>query len=109
MFPTPIEQTLWRIASITMMGSVIAYGAITEFAFSAYPKMKKYASTLIRSHKREHDPEQDTCSPRWPVHERLVRSAQHVAACIKNNSVDQDPALDVPLKAILPMYVVGFF
>lgn len=108
-FPSPIEQTLWRISSITMMGSLIAYWAISEFVFSAYPRMKKYASTLIRSQKREQDAEIGIRSPRWPVHERFVRGAKHVAACIRNNSVDQDPALDVPLKAILPMYVVCFF
>lgn len=108
-FPTRIEQVLWRAASITMMGCLIAYWAITEFAFSAYPKIKKYVSTLVGSHKRERDLEQSTRFPMWPGHEHMVRSAQYVAACIRNNTVDQDRALDVPLKAILPMYVVGFF
>lgn len=107
-FPTPTEQFLWRAASITMMGSLIAYWAITEFAFSTYPKIKQYVSTLVGPRKQEHDPERNTRSPRWPGSENLVRRAQYVAECIRNNSVDKDPALYVPLKAILPIYIVGF-
>ena len=37
-FPTPTEQVLWRAASITMMGCLIAYWAITEFAFQHIQK-----------------------------------------------------------------------
>ena len=32
-----------------------------------------------------------------------------VLDCIRNNSVGKDPLLYVPLKIIIPMYLVGFF
>lgn len=106
-FPTAIEQLLWRAASITIMGCLIAYWAVTQFAFAIYPAIQQYISTLVVSRSRRRDPERIARCSQWPGHERLARSAKYVAACIRNNSVDQDPALDVPLKAILPMYVVG--
>lgn len=107
-FPTHIEQLLWRAASITMMGCLIAYWAVTQFAYEIYPAVELYISKFVVS-GREPDPENNTHSSRWPGHDRLTRGAKYVAACIRNNSVDQDPALSVPLKAILPIYVVGVF
>lgn len=40
---------------------------------------------------------------------RLHAKLSCIAARIRNNSILKDPSLDVPLKATLPMYVVGFF
>jgi hypothetical protein len=108
-FPTATEQLLWRIASITMMGCLIAYWAVTQFAFEIYPAIQQHISTLVVSHSRRRDPEQNTRRSQWPCYEHLSRRAKYVAACVRNNSVDQDPVLNVPLKAILPIYVVAFF
>ncbi|MCJ1254010.1 hypothetical protein MMC24_001824 [Lignoscripta atroalba] len=96
-FPTLAEQTLWRAASLTMMGTLVAYWSITEFTFSIYPAIQqRFTSSVTQSRQQA-------------GHGRFVRKAKSVAACIRNNSVSQDPALNVPLKAILPIYIVAFF
>jgi hypothetical protein len=59
-FPTPIEQLLWRAASITIMGCLIAYWAVTQFAFATYPAIKRHISTPVVSRSRQRNPEQNT-------------------------------------------------
>jgi hypothetical protein len=102
-FPTKIEQYLWRAASITILGTLVAFWTITEFAFSAYPAFKKrYGNVLARCFG--HKTPTGNASRSW-----YGRNIHRAAAAIRNNSVSKDPALDVPLKAILPIYVVGVF
>ncbi|MCJ1303479.1 hypothetical protein MMC08_006289 [Hypocenomyce scalaris] len=105
-FPTKIEQRLWRAASVTMMGCLIAYYFITKFAFTAYPAIRNFLAPQITE---KHDFRDFPPSRQGAGHKWIVRKAKSVAASIRNNSVSGDPALDVPLKAILPIYVVGVF
>ena len=103
-FPTQIEQTLWRAASTTLMGCLIGAWAVTDFAFVVYPAILKRLApnrsrdislrTISRTHQHKH------------AH-GLVRAMKTVAYHIRNNSASKDPQLTVPLKAILPMYLLG--
>lgn len=106
-FPTRTEQLLWRAASVGMMGCLFAYWLITELAMSLYPaiRLRYFPPATTRDHTSE---KAEPRSRMWPGQRYCVRKAKSVAACIRNNSVSRDPALDVPLKAILPLYVVGF-
>ena len=103
-FPTQIEQTLWRAASTAPMGCLIGTWAVTDFAFMVYPAILKRLApqasrdvplrTIGRTHQQKH------------AH-GLVRVMKTVASQVRNNSASKDPQLTVPLKAILPMYVLG--
>ena len=103
-FPTHTETMLWRGASGTMLGTLVAYWAVTEYGFFLHPRFCR------RSTKASHGVEagRTRCnnerSPGW-----FTSKAHALAACVRNNSISQDPALTVPLRAILPIYVVGVF
>ena len=105
-FPTSIEQTLWRVASITMTGTLVAYCSINEFAFSIYPALARRFALV--TDKLYEDRNSYPRSSRTANHSWLFRKAKTIAACVRNNSVSQDSALDVPLKAIIPIYIIGF-
>ena len=103
-FPTHTETILWRSASVTMLSTLVAYWAITEYAFYLHPILRKKLSKttkMVAAEQFRHDLEQR--------HGWLTSKAKGAAACIRNNSVSNDPALTVPLRAILPIYVVGVF
>ncbi|KAL1979410.1 hypothetical protein VTN96DRAFT_6053 [Rasamsonia emersonii] len=106
-FPTRAEKILWRAASVGVMGCLFAYCAISEFAFSVYPSIQQRFFPAMGKQDEEGQPR----SRRQRIAQeksRLKRIAMTVADCCRNNSLEQDPDLTVPLKAILPMYVVGF-
>lgn len=132
-FPTKTEQTLWRIASLAMTTAVALYFIITAFAYVVYPAMDRYFKSLKPSiteaealHSSPHisptensSPSSSTKTPRvipggTEVHdneipEKTERSwISRMSARLRNNSVSKDPMLDVPLKATIPMYGVGF-
>ena len=107
-FPTHTELILWRAASTTMMGTLVAYWLITDYAFRLHPTIRRYLDTRK---SRAHQIESNTPSgiERRIRNNPLYSTARKIAACVRNNSESQDPALTLPLKAILPMYIVGFF
>jgi hypothetical protein len=104
-FPTRTETLLWRAASGSMLGTLVAYWAITEYAFTIHPWIERYLArnTSTTEVVMNSDPDNDS-SYGW-----LLSKARSVAASVRNNSVSKDSALTVPLKAILPIYVVGVF
>lgn len=108
-FPTKIERTLWRAASLTVPCVVLVYWTVTEWSFHTYPKLRSrferlFSGGLYHVHERN----ATTQTHAW-FGQKIRNSAHRVAASIRNNSIHKDPALDVPLKAILPMYVLGVF
>ncbi|CAM5999658.1 unnamed protein product [Sphagnum balticum] len=127
-FPTKDEQILWRISSLSMLVTVVLYFTITLFAYVCYPSLQRYFRArippVLESQRTEVTPqalsEKESKSvpgkpsliiglPRSSRHSPKARSRlSSIAASIRNNSVLKDPSMDVPIKAQLPMYVVGF-
>ena len=105
-FPTYTEMMLWRAASVTIMATMVAYYIISEFSFSIYPAIRRrFAKEAPEAQLWNGTSQQEKkagCG--W-----FVRKSKTVAACIRNNSVYKDPMLSIPLKAILPIYILGVF
>jgi hypothetical protein len=100
-FPTVVESYLWRGASLTLLGCAFLYAAITHLILEAYPVLKAKFRANILNLKEE--------SEFQVAHKTWFRQKVHsVAQDIRNNSVGRDPALELPLKAILPVYVLAF-
>lgn len=120
-FPTTIEQVLWRISSLSMMGAVILYFVVTGFAYLLWPALERYTTKkeVVKSIECAALPfKNDTTGVENVASTSHGHSSQSskktgrfssLAARIRNNSTSKDPALSVPLKATLPMYLVGFF
>ncbi|KAF2431350.1 hypothetical protein EJ08DRAFT_669985 [Tothia fuscella] len=104
-FPTKIEQYLWRAASLTIFGTLIAFYGVTEFAFTAYPFLaRRYGQKWSLLFGRR-DRLETTVNPAAP--HSIWTKLRHFAARVRNNSPSNDPSLYVPLKAILPINIIG--
>ncbi|KAJ5323035.1 hypothetical protein N7452_011324 [Penicillium brevicompactum] len=102
-FPTPAERYLWRFSSTAVLVCTFAFWAVGYFAFSIYPF---YLQQWFEDRKRKptFDEEAQPPNPTWAA---FKERAKRVCDTIRNNSIDRDPSLTVPLKAILPIYVLG--
>ncbi|KAG4441801.1 hypothetical protein IFR05_002725 [Cadophora sp. M221] len=133
-FPTRIEQILWRVASLSMMTATALYFIITAVTYVVYPALKQYlgrfktpvtkaqsVQTSLQPSLKRNPSNVASKKPSQPNLE--VAIAQNtipgpktkkqsqlstIAARLRNNSVSKDPLLNVPLKATIPMYGVGF-
>jgi hypothetical protein len=105
-FPTNTELILWRASVGTILATLVAYWAVTEFAFTIYPAFQKLYSpdSSAIMPLRRNTLEDETTMRGW-----LISKMRYVAACVRNNSLPHDPAMRLPLKAILPIYVIGVF
>lgn len=102
-FPTLAEQHLWRFSSTAVLVCTFTFWAIGYFAFSIYPSHLQQ-----RFEGRKCEPRADEeATPPNPTWIAFRERAKHVCDTIRNNSIDRDPSLTVPLKAILPIYVLG--
>ncbi len=104
-FPTRAEQILWRSTSVTMFLTVFAYEFVTKVVFFIYPTLRRAAVSVFTPYLRGR---RSTTTRRWMHDGRLSRKAKSIAECIRNNSISQDSTLTITLKAILPIYCVGF-
>lgn len=102
-FPTWAEQILWRAACVAILLSFFAYYFVTEVVFCTYPALRRSLVAAFGSHIHR----KPCTTPPWALPGRFSQKTKLIAACIRNNSVSQDRALTVPLKAILPMYCLG--
>ncbi|KAJ5773851.1 hypothetical protein N7457_008747 [Penicillium paradoxum] len=102
-FPTIAEQRLWRISSTAVLVCAFLFWAIGHFAFSVYPTHIR-PLLEVRRCSRISDEEASSPSSAWIS---FKQRAQRVCDRVRNNSIERDPELTVPLKAMLPIYVIG--
>ena len=101
-FPTRIERILWRTSSLTMMVCIIIAWIVDQYSWHIGPALKKYRTRCWPFVENPHSEE----TPRRPTSGFLAK-ARSIAASLRNNSPDYDPALDVPLKALIPYAIFG--
>ncbi|KAJ5583009.1 hypothetical protein N7535_001629 [Penicillium sp. DV-2018c] len=107
-FPTHVEQLLWRISSCVVLGCTVAFWVIGWFTWTVFPNYirpylhdRKWGRKLLSIGELDFD---KFDNPTWLEYSR---TAKRVANCIRNNSFNDDPAMHVPLRVILPIYVAG--
>lgn len=78
-FPTHIETMLWCAASGTMLGTLVAYWAITEYAFSLHPRLqRRFAMTSPGTSRSDIPRNEKEGALEW-----LASKARSVAACVR--------------------------
>lgn len=107
-FPTRTEQILWRAACVTMMAMLFILIVFTWLMGTSSVLRQVFrirsGSELFRTNCLESGPQQEK-----PTRSRQIRKRLNTALdSVRNNSAGKDPLLYIPLKIILPMYVVGF-
>lgn len=106
-FPTPVEHLLWRIATVMIMTSICSYWVVEMVVFRILPAMKKRLSHHI-AHATSWDTSKRTKRvPHRFEKSRIGKKARLVVRALRNNSLQKDPALEIPLKALLPVYLVA--
>lgn len=104
-FPTKTEQLLWRLACVMMMVTLSALAIFARMADN-FPTL---ASNAVQSDSASR-PSQSKCLESGCPPKRSARfghMAKRALDRIRNNSIDKDPELYLPLKIILPIYTVG--
>ncbi|KAF4624523.1 hypothetical protein G7Y89_g13645 [Cudoniella acicularis] len=106
-FPTHTELILWQAAAGTMCASLVAYWVVTEFGFVWWPSLER----KFRGNELDASDIEKVSQPLSLVHpkRRQKYKLEYAAACVRNNTVSQDPQFNAPLKSILPIYVIGVF
>ncbi|KAL2065340.1 hypothetical protein VTL71DRAFT_3009 [Oculimacula yallundae] len=113
-FPTYAERVIWRISSLSLTATVILYFIITAFAWVVWPAVRRYFNHRVASKFRGLTSTSSEESTQTKPTGKLSRVSTprsklpRLAAKLRNNSTLKDPALNIPLKATLPMYIVGF-
>jgi hypothetical protein len=95
-FPSAIELTLWRVASIYTLVFTILGGIWAQYCHKVlFPQWdKQRRPNLLRSSSLPRDDERDDSS---------------FAAKLRNIHHSKDPRLDIPLRAFIPMSILCAF
>ena len=101
-FPTATERLLWRISSLYIICAVILYWVIDIYAWHAHSAVKRFVNRFLSFKKTE---THDNTAPLQTT--GFSSKVQKFAARLRNISPDHDPELDVPLKAIIPIGLLG--
>ena len=108
-FPTSIEQTLWRVASLFQMGTMWAFTIITELAFFDCIPPESHSRSMSATVAKVPDvPDvEEQKGPRCMrnAFERFVHS---LASSIRNNTVSKDPDLDIPISVVFSIDFCAF-
>ncbi|KAM0801263.1 hypothetical protein BDR22DRAFT_804948 [Usnea florida] len=101
-FPSRTEQMLWRAACVTLMATLcalmfFAQVAGSEFALHLPQSLRRCSASRIFRTKND----LESGRRRKRLNNALDR--------IRNNSAGKDPLLYIPLKIILPMYIIAVF
>jgi hypothetical protein len=102
-FPTPAERLLWRISSLTILSTIMIYWIVDRFIWRILPALRKHVSRFPPGSDPERGSSRSSFVP--PVSNKS--NLQRFASRLRNNSTGNDTALDIPLKAILPMTTLG--
>ena len=104
-FPSNSERILWRIAGIV----TITFPAVV-WPFELYLDRRLSIRKPAPS-QQDYKPESADCEalPQRPYLSRRqsgLGKAKAFAARLRNNSQDDDPALDIPLRALIPATIL---
>ncbi|MCJ1386696.1 hypothetical protein MMC17_009822 [Xylographa soralifera] len=102
-FPSDVERLLWRISSVGTM-AIVVFGPIFEYCFirnARFPEGLPHTPLPM-----ENDPEYGSGHRGWIGIQAFKSTVRKVAASLRNNSLNQDPALTVPLRALIPLTIL---
>jgi hypothetical protein len=105
-YPTATERLLWRITSLAILCSILFYWVIDAITWRILPRVKSYISRR-RHQAKVIEQKPEVTADETPPTLRPSFRARDISARLRNNSKDNDPALEVPLKVIIPLCFLG--
>ena len=107
-FPTRSEQILWRVACVTTMAMVLVLILFAQLTETPPPIRQGFRNLFALKASRNICLESGRQLIRTTESGRICKKLNSALDSVRNNSKGKDPLLYIPLKIILPMYVVGF-
>ena len=107
-FPTRTEQMLWRAACVTMMATLTALVIAAELASissASKERFRQHFANIFRIKCLDDGARLEKPTRGGHIGKRLNSALD----CIRNNSVKKDPLLYIPIKAIIPIYIIAVF
>lgn len=102
-FPTRAELVSWRVSCLAVIGCTVFFWVVGEFTHSVYPALQRYFS--FSSGRKRSQPSQTRQN--GSNNGVVSRAFLHLISGLRNNSIGQDPNYDLPVKAILSLYIAG--
>ena len=107
-FPTATEQTLWRSASITALTSASSVFISHQIFFKYFPVRHSDSNHENASVNHINHSSDDSCKLH-KVLDRVKAAYNFSTGYLRNNSSNQDPALNAPGRAVIVTGIFGFF
>ena len=107
-FPTRSEQILWRVACVTMMAMALVLLLIAQLRVTIPTIQQGYRRHFVPKASRINCLESGRQLIKSAKSRSIWKKLNSALDSVRNNSFEKDPQLYIPLKIILPMYVVGF-
>lgn len=119
-FPTRVECILWRVSSLGTLAFSVLIGIGEVTGFRMYLPHKRRSRKVITSENPVNgmdlesfpaasSPGKPTPHKSWYGSSYVAVQARRMAAKYRNNSPDNDPALEVPLRILIPMTALCAF
>lgn len=99
-FPTQAERIIWRVTSVFNLGYGVIGGSIVWYWLELAPPHER---------RNSQDSPEDTSRVKEKGLKKLRRFTSKFVAKLRNNSPDNDPQLEVPLRFFIPCLVLCFF
>ena len=99
-FATKAERVLWQVASIVSAASVVTGWLYQEFLWFFFQDLKRHACDDFAAWKNEGM--QDISTEKTTVKGKLSSKFRTVGYLLRNNSLDGNPAMTMPLVVLLP-------
>ena len=100
-FPTEIEHLLWRISTVYTLAAITLYWVVDLYSWHLHRFVRKL--TRRDTPHQKSDAESVIPYPR----SRLNGKIRSCAARFRNNSSPYDSDMDIPLKALVPVTLLG--
>ncbi|KAG8629202.1 hypothetical protein KVT40_003067 [Elsinoe batatas] len=103
-FPSSDELLLWRLCSLGALVLGVLCLFFEHLGWIWWP----YIQQRLMSHARYRAIRQRIIwQPRWGWERRLQSWVQSWTKAMRNNTIDQDPEMDIPLLTQIPLYLIG--
>ena len=99
-FPTAAERYIWRGATLYIISSMVSFWIVDTGVWRILPKILLWLRSKQQAKRNNSVLEE-------PDHQIRPRANLTFAARLRNNSPGQDPYMDIPLKALIPITMLG--
>lgn len=112
-FPTHVELILWRVTAIAFMTILYVTFLVSEL-IRAFHVGEARSDSWLQRHLASMPSPSVGSSRRWlavrdnKVATRITKRINKILDKIRNNSPDGDPELTLPLRAILPLWIIAW-